>query len=518
MTAEAGYSASTDDLAAREEALHPMGDAIDAALDRLPGDPGAIFEVDILAAIRTARQTDPARYVRIRAKAKANGASITELDKLTQAGKDDGKAEMFPEVALWPDPVNGAALLAELCAVLREHVIADDVTITAAALWIMHTWLMDVFTVSPLAHITAPEKRCGKTILLTAMLRLVFRPLPASNISPAALFRSVEAFAPTLLIDEVDAFLRDNEEARGLINCGLYRETAFVIRTTGDDHTPTNFSVWAAKALCGIGKLADTIEDRSIPLRMRRKVDGEHAASIRHSDPALWERLRQRIARWVQDHRGVIAVARRPTPALGLNDRAQDCWEPLLSIADAIGEEWPGRARAAAVALHGVEEETPSIGVELLRDIKAVFDDRHASRIASRDLLAALIADDEAPWATWNRGKPLTVRQLAARIGDFAVSTKTTRLPNRERLKGYLLADFADAFARYLFSEGGVSKRDTVPTAPLCGLQGMTNRADASTVTHEKAPQALADNDCHASRLKTPLPEKGDGHMERITV
>ena len=505
------YSGCTDDPAAREAAQHSLADPIDAALDRLASDPGAIFEKDILAAIRTARQSDPARYVRIRLMAKTHGASITELDKLTQAGKDDRKTEMFPEVTPWPDPVEGAELVAELCAVLRQHVIADDATITAAALWIMHTWLMNVFTVSPLAHITAPEKRCGKTILLTAMLRLVFRPLPASNISPAALFRSVEAFAPTLLIDEVDAFLRDNEEARGLINCGLYRETAFVVRTTGDDHTPTNFSVWAAKALCGIGKLADTIEDRSIPLRMRRKVDGEHAASIRHSDPALWDRLRQRIARWVQDHRRVIEVSGRPTPALGLNDRAQDCWEPLLSIADSVGGEWPRRARTAAVTLHGVDEETPSIGAELLHDIKAVFDERYTSRLASRDLLAALLADDEAPWATWNRGKPLTVRQLAARIGDFGISTKTTRLPNGERLKGYLLADFADAFARYLFPDGGVSKRDTVPTAPLCGFQGIANRADTAAVTHEKTPEALIYKDCHSSRLKTPLPEKKEG-------
>jgi len=501
------YSAGIDDMAAREEAAHPVADRIELALLKLDGDPGAIFEQDVLADLVEVRRTDPARYQRVRAAAKATKASVGELDKLTTLKDDGGTIEVFAEVEPWPDAVEGAKLIAELCAIIGQHVIADLPTIRAAALWIVHTYCMDVLTVSPLAHISAPEMRCGKTVLLTAMMRLVYRPLPVSSITPSAIFRSVELWSPTLGIDEADAFLKDNEEARGLINSGLYREGASVIRCVGDDHTPTKFSTWAPKILCGIGKLAGTIEDRSIPLRMRRKVAGETAANIRRSDPQLWLDLRGRLTRWTRDHRHRITSV-RPTPAYGLGDRAQDCWEPLLSIADVAGGEWPGLARAAALALHGIEEETPSIGVELLRDIEAAFKERQTSRLATAELLNILTHDEEAPWATWNRGNPLRPRQLSGRLSEFGIKSKTTRLPNGTQLKGYALADFGDAFARYLFPEGGVSSVPTLQPHSSAVCEASTIVPPAMPGRIEKATEPAWDKACDGGTLKNTLPEK----------
>lgn len=335
----------------------------------------------------------------------------------------------------------------------------------------------------------------------------MYRPLPVSSISPSAIFRAVEKWSPTLGIDEADAFLKDNEEARGLINSGLYREGATVIRCVGDDHTPTPFSTWAPKILCGIGKLSGTIEDRAIPLRMRRKVAGETAASIRRSDPQPWADLQSKLLRWTADHRHRIASS-RPTPVAGLGDRVQDCWEPLLSIAEVAGAEWPGLARAAALALHGVEEDTPSIGVELLRDVEAAFTDRRTGRLASRELLAILIDDDEAPWATWNRGNPLTVRQLAARLSDFGIKPKTTRLPNGDRLKGYVLADFADAFARYLSSDGGISSVTPGQPHNSAVCEGWTTVTPDDVSRIAKPPEPAWDKACHGVTDKSALPGK----------
>ncbi|SFK48061.1 DUF3631 domain-containing protein [Rhodanobacter glycinis] len=509
------YSASIDDLAEREALANPVADRIELALRKLESDPGAIFESDVLADLIEVRQADPARYQRVRAAAKAAKANVGELDKLTTPQDDAGTVELFPEVEPWPLPVDGARMLADVYKIIAQHVIADQPTICAAALWVVHTYCMDALTVSPLAHISAPEMRCGKTVLLTAMMRLCHRPLSVASISPAAIFRTVEKWAPTLGIDEVDAFLKDNEEARGLINSGLYRETAVVIRCTGDDNTPTQFSTWAPKILCGIGKLAGTIEDRSIPLRMRRKVAGETAANIRRSDPQPWADLRSQLTRWTDDHRQAVGRA-HPVPAAGLGDRAQDCWEPLLAIADEAGGEWPRRARAAALALHGVEEETPSIGVELLRDVEAAFKERQTTRLASRTLLDILTGDDEAPWATWNRGKPLSVRQLAARLSEFGIAPKTTRLPNGDRLKGYALADFADAFTRYLSAEGGILSvtAGQQHNSAVCEASATVTHADPSRIG--KAPEPASDKACHGVTLKnTPPEKKEEGSTER---
>jgi len=70
----------------------------------------------------------------------------------------------------------------------------------AVTLWIMHTYCHEAAFVSPLLGITSPERRCGKSTLQSLLTALVRRPLPASNISPAAVFRSIERWRPTLLI------------------------------------------------------------------------------------------------------------------------------------------------------------------------------------------------------------------------------------------------------------------------------------------------------------------------------
>lgn len=463
---------------------------IPAALGALAHDPGAIFQQDILSALRELKATNPAEFARIRKAVKdSKNVSMPEFERQTAGAKSgaDEDSEIFPPVELHADPVEGAQLLNEIVATLQKYVIADVPTLRAAALWIIHSWLLDVLQVSPIANITAPEKRCGKTVLLTAMQWLSFRPIQASNISPAALFRAIEKWHPTLMIDEVDSFLRDNDDARGIINAGFTKDSAYVIRCVGDEHTPTKFNVWGAKALCGIGKIADTLADRSIPLRMRRKRPAESARRLRHSSPEDWGRLRQKIARFTHDNAGKIA-SRRPADVSGLNDRAQDCWEPLLQIAETAGGEWPGLARAAAVSLHGVEDEAPSVGVELLTDIKEAFAAKRCDRLFSNELLSALTEDEEAPWATWNRGKPLTARQLSARVAEFGAKPKQIRI-GMETRKGYLAADFSDAFQRYATSTPTDLSETTKQPSNGGACSGFANETQAGHVSETNNPK-----------------------------
>ena len=113
--------------------------------------------------------------------------SMAEFDRLTACVDDDAgpaNASIFEEVEPWPEPVDGADLLDDVTHALARHVIADKETLRAAALWAAFTWLVDVVQVAPIANITAPEKRCGKSILLTALGKLANRPLQVSNIAP----------------------------------------------------------------------------------------------------------------------------------------------------------------------------------------------------------------------------------------------------------------------------------------------------------------------------------------------
>lgn len=427
-------------------------DLIADAITKVAQDPGALFEPDVLMMLRQVRDSDPARWARLRHAIKeAKTVSLTELDKLTNSSVNDSadaSCAIFPEVTIWPDEVDGAELLTDIADIIRRHVIADAPTVNASALWVAFTWFVDVVDVAPIANITAPEKRCGKTVLLGALARLAYRPLAVSNIAPAALFRSLELWQPTLLIDEVDAFLAEHEEARGILNAGFTRDTAFVIRCVGDDHTPTRFNVWGAKALCGIGKIADTLQDRSIPLRLRRKLTGERTTKIRHADHSAFSELVGKLARFAIDNREAVRIS-RPAEIEGLNDRANDCWEPLLAIAGVAGGDWPQIARVAAVTLHGLEGEAPSADAELLADIKTVFTDKHASKLFGEELLTALLADEEAPWATWNRGRAMTRRQLTARLEGFGIKSKDVRIGLGVK-KGFERADFDEVWKRYL--------------------------------------------------------------------
>ncbi|MBZ9781605.1 DUF3631 domain-containing protein [Pseudomonas sp. REP124] len=487
-------------------------DVIASAVKRLSVDAGALFEAQVLDELRKTRDSDPARFARVRQQVKeAKTVSMSEFDRLSAPWAEDrepGKIEIFDEVEPWSEPVDGADLLDDVAFALARYVIADKETIRAAALWSAFTWLVDVVQVAPIANITAPEKRCGKSILLTALSKLSNRPLQVANIAPAALFRAIELWSPTLLIDEVDAFLASHEDARGILNSGFTRDSARVIRCVGDDHIPTPFNVWGAKALCGIGKIADTLADRSVPLRLRRRTPGESVESLRHSDPDLWTRLRSRLARFALDNAPAIETA-RPTPIQGLNDRANDAWEPLLAIAEAAGDHWPKSARLAAIALHGIEGESPSIGAELLADIKAIFDDKRVSKIFSTQLLESLIADDEAPWATWNRGKPMSPRQLSSKLSEFGIKSGTVR-QSYDTKKGYSIDQFRDAFGRYLPSSPPVTSVTTSHTSNDAASSDILSVTTHGSVTDKKSLQPSNDAGCDAVTVTAPTQPGGE--------
>ena len=161
----------------------------------------------------------------------------------------------------------------------------DEHAALTAALWALFAHCHDAFWISPILVISSPEKRCGKTTLLRALSNLVPRSIPSSNISPAVLFRVIERDRPCLLIDEADTYLRhDNHELRGIINAGHTRDLAFVLRCDGDDNEPVKFSTWAPKVIALIKNLPETIEDRAIILRLRRKLPGETVNELRFKD------------------------------------------------------------------------------------------------------------------------------------------------------------------------------------------------------------------------------------------
>ena len=376
---------------------------------------------------------------------------VTDFKKAQASKSDNGTPPMFESIEPWDSPVSGAQVLNEVLAQLQAHVIADIETLHMATLWVCMTWFVDVATVLPLAVITAPEKGCGKTTLLTAMSKMAQRPMQVAGTTTAFLFRVIELEAPTLFIDETDTFMRDNEELRGLINSGHTRDSAFIGRVVGDNHEPKLFSTWCAKALSGIGHLPETIESRAIILKMRRKLKGEHARNIRHTTPETFTDIKRRLARWADDNASAFSELH---PIMqGLSNRDADNYEPLLAIAMLAGGEWVQCIENACVKLLEHANDNQSLGVELLEACRHAFEVLKVERIKSTDLLEQLLKDDEAPFLTYNRGKPITPRQVAKRLNEYGIKPKTIRFGYEGTGKGYEKSSFADAFSIYLDGE-----------------------------------------------------------------
>jgi hypothetical protein len=296
--------------------------------------------------------------------------------------------------------------------------------------------------------IQSAEKRSGKTRLMDLCGLLVRNTVSTASITSASLFRLVGAGPVTLLVDEIDAVFSARgtgaEDLRGLLNAGYLRGgsvTRAARRGGGVEH----FSVYCPVALAGIGQLPDTVADRSIPIRMKRRADGEPVEKFRRREiePEA-QALSASLSAWSEDHLNALAVLRPDIPA-ELGDRAADCWEPLVAIADLAGGDWSERARHTALRLSATPNETTlSPGIRLLDAIQTVLAAKRQSQIGSAELARAI--NDSEVWPTRD---PIDTRELAARLRPFDVQPRLLRHGN-EVFRGYRCEEFADAFVRYL--------------------------------------------------------------------
>jgi len=352
-----------------------------------------------------------------------------------------------------PAPEDGASVLDDLAAFIRRYVVLAPEQADAIALWLVHTHAIEAAAATPYLAITSAEKRSGKTRLLEVLELLAHRAWLTGRCTAAVLVRKLDATAPTLLLDEGDAAFKGEKEfseaLRAILNAGHRRgAVASICVRQGGDWVDRDFRVFGPKAIAAIGRLPDTVLDRSIPIHMKRRAPGEQVDRFRrrHAEK-LAQPLRERTERWAA-YLDSLKTAQPVIPE-ALDDRAADSWEPLLAIADAAGGEWPTRARNAALTLSaGEDREDDSLGVRLLADVKAIFEREAVDRLPSAELVKALNALEEAPWGDL-RGRPLDKPKLARLLRPYGVRPTTIRV-GTDTPRGYPIEAFADAWGRYI--------------------------------------------------------------------
>jgi putative DNA primase/helicase len=431
-----------------------------------------------------------------------------EKRKTKDAKEIDKLAPRLQPVELWPDPVDGASLLEDIRDSFKRFIVASPDAIVAIALWVLLAHTFDAFTILAMLVFSSPVRQCGKSLSQAIVSKLVPKSLTTSNISPAALFRVIEKFSPTLIVDECDSAFNANPELRELVNASHLRSQAFVCRTVGDNHEPALFCTWGVKCLALIGALPDTTASRSIVIRMQRKTRADQVEkfSAVKSYPDL-EILQRKAAKWAADHMAALRQA-EPVVLADANDRDQDNWIPLFAIADAVGGEWPKLARDAATKLSG-EPDDESRPIELLKDIKTVFDgdpeteSDGCDKISSADLIAKLNDMDGRPWADYRRGNGITSNQVARILKPFRIYPRQIRI-DAKTLKGYRLEWFSDALSRYLPLYNRNTRNTTYENNDLDENLQPKQNDNVSVAENELSPSATS-NVSGVSVVNTPL-------------
>jgi hypothetical protein len=221
---------------------------------------------------------------------------------------------------------------------------------------------------TPRLAFMSEEKESGKTRALEATEMMTMTPgaLLSFSVSPAAMVRKVAGGGVTILYDEIDALFGNakreegNLDVRSILNSGYKRgNKSYRCTTIGKRIEVEELDAFAPVALAGLKSLPDTLASRAIIIRMRRRAPDETVEQFRHRRvKPIAAPVVERLAAWC---RTIDIADADPAMPDGVMDRAAECWEPLLAIADAAGGAWPKLAREAAVHfVQGGRDESTS--------------------------------------------------------------------------------------------------------------------------------------------------------------
>jgi hypothetical protein len=348
----------------------------------------------------------------------------------------------------------GSELLSALEQYIRRYVVLPATAYLAIALWAVATHTAELFDCFPYLALVSAAKRSGKTRLAEVLETLVRRPWRGTAPSPAALYRMLEQ-APTLMLDEVEAFNGKNRSEITLIllavlNAG-HRKGNTIPRCEGPKQQVRQFSVYGPKLFAAIGRLPDTLLDRSIVVHMKRRTKAQQVERFRQVRATTEAKpLHDGAARFVQSHRADIERVYQQvleTDLAFLNDRDADLWTPLFTICSVIDAERLPALKTSALALSTVkagDDVDDSYSLTLLRDIRTVWPEGE-EKCETAILLERLKALEESPWSEHQ----LTARKLARMLKPFDVEPRQVRVGERT-VKGYLYDHLKATFDPYL--------------------------------------------------------------------
>jgi hypothetical protein len=356
---------------------------------------------------------------------------------------------------------SGTELLDQIEQLIRRYLVLPVSTYLPLTLWALATHAFRLFDCFPYIAVVSAAKRSGKTRLAEVLETIVRCPWRGTAPSPAALYRMLER-GLTLLLDETELLNTKNKSEAtqtilAVLNAG-HRKGGTIPRCEGPRQDVRDFHVYGPKLFAAIGRLPDTLMDRSIIIQIKRRTKTQKVERFRQAAAALEAKpIREGAVRFMEAHVADIERAYQEslkTDLEFLNDRDADVWTPLFVVCSVAAPERVQELEKCARLLSADkagDDVDDSLSLTLLRDIRDVWEGAENKEVGGKGkcetavLLEKLNALEESPWGE----HPLTPRRLARMLRPFDVEPRNIQIETR-RPKGYHFDDFKDAFDRYL--------------------------------------------------------------------
>jgi len=185
----------------------------------------------------------------------------------------------------------------EIKTFLLDHVfLPDERLYDVLTAWVKATWVPEKWSVIPYLLIKGPMSS-GKTRLLETLEAISYRGIFSSNMTCSALFRSLELFRPTLFLDEVEVYRKEEySEVSHLLNAGYRRgQKAWRVEHRQDGTMCIKgYDVFGMKAMAGTEELVGTLQSRSIIVDMVKNIQ---RVNFRVNEKRA-EAIRNRLLLW----------------------------------------------------------------------------------------------------------------------------------------------------------------------------------------------------------------------------
>jgi hypothetical protein len=242
--------------------------------------------------------------------------------------------------------------------------------------------------------------------------------------------------------------LAERQPLIALLNSGTNARSSYLCRIRGN--RVRNYNFFMPKAFAGNRRLPHSLADRCIPILLHRKKSTDLVSrfNVKQAGDAAAPLLAW-LKQWTDDNFEVLSIAAQDAPSgpsLNFTARQQDCAEPLLHIANAIGGHSPEEARTAlASVFNTVEVSRP---LQLLADIRTAFAAKeNPTYLSTASLLRLLSQFDLRPWSEWN---DKSGRLLGGLLRPFGVASRNLFSGPGVVLKGYRLSELQEVWDRYL--------------------------------------------------------------------